>query len=48
MRFFMNDKRNKVYIFGAGSSNDFGFPLENGIFSEAEKALSYGRLKGRS
>lgn len=32
--------RNIVYIFGAGASKDFGFPLGNEIFLHAERILS--------
>lgn len=36
--------KNLTYIFGAGSSKDFGFPLGNEIFLQAERILSDARI----
>ena len=33
-------RKNLVYILGAGSSKDFGFPLGHEIFAHADKVLS--------
>jgi len=33
-------KKNLMYILGAGSSKDFGFPLGHEIFAHADKVLS--------
>jgi hypothetical protein len=38
--------RNIVYILGAGSSKDFGFPLGNEIFAQADQVLSYKNNSG--